>query len=113
MLTCHAAISSLQTGLEDALTQNRRLKLDLLLEVAPTNRGAIASTENRNRIDGILRELEGLTPEPAPCSGLPAPVEGVWELVYSDAEQFRSSPFFWAFQNGLVQDKAISEAIFK
>ncbi len=30
-------------------------------------------------------------------------LQGKWELLYSSVEQFRSSPFFWAFQEGLVQ----------
>jgi hypothetical protein len=42
-----------------------------------------------------------------PLSGTPAPIEGTWELVFSSKEVFRASPFFAAFQNGLVQDKQV------
>lgn len=42
-----------------------------------------------------------------------APFQGKWELIYSSVEQFRSSPFFWAFQEGLVQSRDIASQIFK
>lgn len=38
---------------------------------------------------------------------------GKWQLVYSSCEAFRSSPFFWAFSQGLVQNNDLSNAIFK
>ncbi len=41
------------------------------------------------------------------------PTQGKWELIYSSVEQFRSSPFFWAFQEGLVQSRDIASQIFK
>lgn len=40
-------------------------------------------------------------------------VQGKWELLYSSVERFRSSPFFWAFQEGLVQNRDVAAEIFK
>jgi hypothetical protein len=35
-------------------------------------------------------------------------LQGKWQLVYTSVEAFRSSPFFWAFQEGLVGSDQIA-----
>lgn len=100
-------------NIQEETSQVRGLKLNLLLDIASVDRGALASSLNRDRISSILIDLEKEPLMNAPLQGEPAPVDGEWELIYSDVEQFRSSPFFWAFQNGLIQNQGIAEAIFR
>jgi len=73
-----------------------------------TNRGASAKLARHRVIKGLIGELE----RAAPPLELAA-IDGLWELVYTTAEAFRSSPFFWAFQEGLVQDTDLASAIFR
>jgi hypothetical protein len=88
-----------------------RLKLALLERIAGLNRGALATASDKQAIDQLLRSLEAAGTTPEPFSGSPAALEGRWELLYTNTEAFRSSPFFLAFE-GLVQNKQIAEAIF-
>ncbi len=103
----------LPTSGQEANSQTKALKLKLLLEIASINRGALSSSSSHDRVASILLDLEKQAVSDAPLKGEPAPVDGEWELIYSDVEPFRSSPFFWAFQNGLVQNQALAETIFR
>eukprot|EP00884_Botryococcus_braunii_P000823 jgi/Botrbrau1/10741/Bobra.180_2s0009.1 len=109
---CNVRTSAV-ADIQGATSQLKRLKLELLLEIASTNRGALANSSIRDRINAILIDLEQLPLDEAPVQGQPATLDGEWELIYSDVEQFRSSPFFWAFQNGLIQSQPLAEAIFR
>ncbi|PNW85676.1 hypothetical protein CHLRE_03g197650v5 [Chlamydomonas reinhardtii] len=87
-------------------------KLELLKKVAGLNRGALASSNDKYEVSTYVDVLE----EAVQSSGAPVDmnaVQGKWELIYSSVEQFRSSPFFWAFQEGLVQSRDIASQIFK
>lgn len=86
-------------------------KLELLKKVACLNRGALATSNDRYEVSSFVEVLE----DAAASSGAPIQlndVQGKWELLYSSVEQFRSSPFFWAFQEGLVQNREIAQQIF-
>lgn len=88
------------------------VKLSLLKKIATLNRGALATGIDRNEVQkfaAILEKGRGLNP----FTGSPSPVEGTWELMYSEVEAFRSSPFFWAFQEGVVRDRALADQIFQ
>ncbi|KAG2433564.1 hypothetical protein HYH02_012681 [Chlamydomonas schloesseri] len=101
-----AAFESLNT--EDLIPT----KLELLKKVAGLNRGALASSNDKYEVSTYVDVLE----EAVQSSGAPIDmnaVQGKWELIYSSVEQFRSSPFFWAFQEGLVQSRDIASQIFK
>lgn len=96
------------------------IKLQLLELVAALDRGRLAGHADKEAVERLVASLEGsgagLAPfggTPAPVfGGTPAPVEGRWELLYTNKEVFRASPFFAAFQGGLVQSKELAEAIF-
>lgn len=58
---------------------------------ARTNRGQLANLDQQNEMINLVAQLEALG---AARSLDPTDVEGRWELVYSDCEPFRVSPFF-------------------
>ena len=103
--------SSSTTTATSSSSQADRLKLALLERIAGLNRGALATASDKQAIDQLLRSLEAAGNSPQPFAGSPAAIEGRWELLYTNTEAFRSSPFFLAFE-GLVQNKQIAEAIF-
>lgn len=101
-------------------------KLELLKKVACLDRGAIATSNDRYEVASFVETLEELqlaatyTPpgdsvddEKPTYADVTGRVQGKWELLYSSVEQFRSSPFFWAFQEGLVQSRDLSAEVFK
>ncbi|KAG2498073.1 hypothetical protein HYH03_003833 [Edaphochlamys debaryana] len=89
-------------------------KLQLLQKVAGLNRGAIATSNDKYEVSSYVETLEEHVEESeAAASGVTLDsVQGKWELIYSSVEQFRSSPFFWAFQEGLVQSREVAQQIF-
>jgi hypothetical protein len=100
-------------GVDPAAVQ--RLKFDILRAVAPLDRGSLASPRDRRAIDALVARLEAsgggaAAPLDVALDG-GAPIDGTWELVYSTTEQFRSSPFFWAFEK-LVPSPDAARAIF-
>ena len=60
-------------------------------------------------MSALIYELECIHSEAAGTASL----DGTWRLVWSSVEPFRSSPFFWAFMEGLVQNRAIASRIFR
>lgn len=86
-------------------------KLALFGRLAALDRGVLATRGDAEEVERLVARLEAAGGA-APFEGSPAPVEGRWELVYANTEVFRASPFFLAFQNGLVQDKHLADAIF-
>ncbi|WIA38915.1 hypothetical protein OEZ86_005068 [Tetradesmus obliquus] len=88
------------------------IKLQLLELVAALDRGRLAGHADKEAVERLVASLEGSGAGLAPFGGTPAPVEGRWELLYTNKEVFRASPFFAAFQGGLVQSKELAEAIF-
>lgn len=82
---------------DDAETaaQRTRLITDLLALAAGCNRGETASAADLETARAIAVDLEALG---SPCADptLASECYGTWELVFSDTQLFRSSPFFMA-----------------
>jgi len=70
------------------------LKAKLLQSVASTDRGQLASLSQKEDIADIVSELVELNPIDETTTSSHA--KGTWELVYSNTQLFRSSPFFMA-----------------
>ena len=71
------------------------LKSNLLRIAAISNRGENASNKQRESALDLITQLESMNPTPSD-SGDRAEysVEGSWDLVFTDAQLFESSPFF-------------------
>lgn len=80
----------------------------LLRLAAATDRGVAASRSERAAADVAVAALEAAQD---PSADLPTLTAGDWLLVYTTAQPFRSSPFFWCFQ-AAVGSAAAAEAIF-
>lgn len=66
-------------------------KLQLLEELAGLDRGALATAAQRDRVEVLVSSLEGSgAGAPAPFDGSPAPIEGRWQLLYTNKEVFRA-----------------------
>ena len=87
-------------------------KLQLLQMSSGFDRGALASPAAKAYIGDLVSQLEASFTPSGSIESLQQCLEGRWQLVYSSVEQFRSSPFFWAFQEGLVGNRSIAGAIF-
>lgn len=82
-------------GMDDAsFAEAQRLKLELLQLGAACNRGEAATAADRQKMRTLFASLEQLNPTPNPT--LDERCRGTWELVLSDTQLFRSSPFFMA-----------------
>ena len=69
------------------------LKNKLLQIGAMTNRGEFLA--NKDEVADIVASLESLNPAfDSVQDGLKPSIQGEWELVYTDAQLFESSPFF-------------------
>ncbi|KAI8475409.1 MAG: hypothetical protein J3K34DRAFT_456314 [Monoraphidium minutum] len=66
-------------------------------------RGALASVYDKSDVEALVSELEAAGRAAAVAGGGggggAASLEGRWELLYSNVEAFRNSPFFGAFSN--------------
>ena len=67
---------------------------DLLLSASSSGRGEFASSGEKAAMNGLVSRIEALSPTDGPAST--ATIKGTWELLYSDTQLFRSSPFFMA-----------------
>jgi hypothetical protein len=74
--------------------QTLALSQALLRIGAATNRGEMASRQERAEARRLASELEALYPEGSASTD--PRCSGTWELVLSDTQLFRSSPFFMA-----------------
>jgi len=74
-------------------------------------RGATASPQDTARVAALICELERSSSDADAAAR--ATLDGTWRLVWSSVEPFRSSPFFWAFMEGLVQNRMIAAKIFQ
>jgi PAP_fibrillin. len=80
--------------------QPHHLLQKLLMTASCTDRGQFASKEQKQSMSELISELESIymsnisptLPSPAASKE----IQGTWELVYSDTQLFRSSPFFMA-----------------
>ncbi|CAM9727564.1 unnamed protein product, partial [Sphacelaria rigidula] len=85
------------------------IKNSLLQVAAMTERGQLASPDQRNDVDLLVDRLEALKIEGPDYND--EDMVGVWTLVYSSSQAFRSSPFFATFQ-ALLGQEGVAEKIF-
>jgi len=95
--------------------KERVLKLAALTDRGQRTNALVAETFQEEKVE--MRRLCEQLAASASASALPPPearesVAGAWDLVYSDVEVFRSSPFFLAVEAAL-NDKAKSDLFFK
>lgn len=67
----------------------------ILVIAASSDRGQFASRAQKDKVQQMIKEIE------ESCTGESEPtysqkINGTWELLYSDTQLFRSSPFFMA-----------------
>jgi hypothetical protein len=95
---------------------NEGVKRELLTLISKSDRGAV--NEFSSRIKALLETLENTTPNEQYLASIP----GKWELLWSNDDVTRASPFFWAFRKatkdlkdpfGLLGQELLSESIFK
>eukprot|EP00640_Fibrocapsa_japonica_P002423 CAMPEP_0113933674 /NCGR_PEP_ID=MMETSP1339-20121228/931_1 /TAXON_ID=94617 /ORGANISM="Fibrocapsa japonica" /LENGTH=283 /DNA_ID=CAMNT_0000935083 /DNA_START=61 /DNA_END=912 /DNA_ORIENTATION=- /assembly_acc=CAM_ASM_000762 len=77
------------------------LKKELLQLGAITSRGQFATEDEKDLAVDLVYRLEGLNPTSTTAGD---DIYGTWELVYSDVEPFRSSPFFMAVREVFGDD---------
>lgn len=70
------------------------LMMNLLQLAATTGRGEFASKIQHDTAASYIASLEQRNPTSNPTSSVS--IQGTWELVYSNTQLFRSSPFFMA-----------------
>jgi hypothetical protein len=70
-----------------------QLKGSILRVAAASNRGENSDRAEKDQVLRLVQLMEGQNPTADPCSDK---AHGTLELVYSDANLFRSSPFFMA-----------------
>ncbi|CAN0333552.1 unnamed protein product, partial [Phaeothamnion confervicola] len=71
------------------------VKSQLLQLAAATERGTLATPEQKEDVEALVTRLQELTPSGAFSN---ADMDGKWLLVYSSVQTYRSSPFFASFQ---------------
>ena len=82
-----------QRGSTDDYVQS--LKTTLLRIAARTNRGEIASDSQVESALDIVTQLESMNPTySGELEGSKTSIEGTWDLVFTDAQLFESSPVF-------------------
>ena len=76
---------------------DRTLRInELLLSTCSTDRGQFSSSTQKDHIASLISELENIPSSYPDGYNLSHDVLGTWELLYSDTNLFRSSPFFMA-----------------
>jgi hypothetical protein len=88
--------SSAATSVDFASIQNSILRI-----AASTDRGQNANASQKERVSNLIASLESNAPkhdakEGTTSSTIPSYLVGTWELLYSNTQLFRSSPFFLA-----------------
>ena len=78
----------------DPIEDRLRLKSDILRLAAACNRGEAATARDKDTARTLASSLEALNPTPEPTRS--PGCQGTWELIFSDTQLFRSSPFFMA-----------------
>jgi len=96
--------------------KERMLKLAALTDRGQRTNALVAATFQEEKAE-MRRLCEALCNNASSSAAAAAPprkehVAGAWDLVYSDVEVFRSSPFFLAVEKALG-DKAKSDLFFK
>lgn len=99
-----AAVESSDNDLDDSLETSEtssddsedasKSMLALLGLASSTSRGEFATPAQKIQAEEWIKELESANPTAEPTN---SPLsQGTWDLVYSDTQLFRSSPFFMA-----------------
>lgn len=86
------------------------MKREILSIAATSNRGQVATQEEKDSAMDLIYQLEALNPTPDATNV--NIIGGVWELVYSDTQPFRSSPFFMAIGELFGEEKDRAETLF-
>eukprot|EP00903_Cladosiphon_okamuranus_P009349 g8915.t1 len=87
------------------------IKNSLLQVAAMTERGQLATDAQRNDMDALVGRLEDLRANDELGPFEDENMVGIWTLVYSSSQAFRSSPFFATFQ-ALLGKEGVAEKIF-
>jgi hypothetical protein len=82
------------TTLGDNPELREKIKQEISVIAAATNRGQLATQEEKDTVCDLTYQLEALNPIPETTNS--SAIGGTWELIYSDVQPFRSSPFFMA-----------------
>eukprot|EP00560_Eucampia_antarctica_P001928 CAMPEP_0197833044 /NCGR_PEP_ID=MMETSP1437-20131217/17369_1 /TAXON_ID=49252 ORGANISM="Eucampia antarctica, Strain CCMP1452" /NCGR_SAMPLE_ID=MMETSP1437 /ASSEMBLY_ACC=CAM_ASM_001096 /LENGTH=308 /DNA_ID=CAMNT_0043436793 /DNA_START=237 /DNA_END=1163 /DNA_ORIENTATION=+ len=91
-----AISQSIFTSDENNNDSNQLLLAQLLLSSSSTDRGQLASTEEKEKMELLIQQMEAIQDESAQPTMKDKMMTGTWDLVYSDTQLFRSSPFFMA-----------------
>lgn len=83
------------------------LKRELLLLSSVSDRGLFLSTEEKSIVEDIVTQLEALNP----TSETASQSYGVWDLVCTNTQAFRSSPFFQTIRS-VLNDKMSADNAF-
>ncbi|GFH45703.1 hypothetical protein CTEN210_02177 [Chaetoceros tenuissimus] len=83
------------------------LKRELLLLSSVSDRGLFLSTEEKSIVEDIVTQLEALNP----TSETASQSYGVWDLVCTNTQAFRSSPFFQTIRS-VLNDKTSADNAF-
>ncbi|KAA8499281.1 Light-induced protein, chloroplastic [Porphyridium purpureum] len=86
------------------------LKTRLVTLAAASNRGQSASVTQRDLIEVLAKRLEELNPNPDPVD-MPM-IDGVWDLIYSSTQLYKTSPFLLGAATPLVQVGLVRQTIF-
>jgi len=78
---------------DELINSKEKIISTLLVKAASSDRGQYATKREKSDIEDIINQIEeSITEEPV----LSSSIQGTWELLYSDTQLFRSSPFFMA-----------------
>ncbi|KAG5184827.1 hypothetical protein JKP88DRAFT_180909, partial [Tribonema minus] len=86
------------------------IKKEIMLLAATTNRGQLASDDEKSTVSDLVYQLEALNPTPVTNDDIA--IGGTWELIFSDVQPFRSSPFFMAVGELFQDDRSRGETAF-
>jgi hypothetical protein len=89
-----AVKNMLQKGVTSLAVATNGTLVQLLALAAATGRGEFATLHQKQQVGTLLQALEATNPTPEPV--LSPAILGTWQLLYSDTQLFRSSPFFLA-----------------
>lgn len=76
-------------------------KTELLEAVASTNRGLLASSDDRQAIQSLAATLEDRNPQPEPLAAT-AQLNGIWRLLYTTSDELLGIDRFPLYQLGQI-----------
>jgi hypothetical protein len=82
------AVTATVNTFQPSATAVNAAKLELLSELSALDRGTLATSAQRSRVEELVRSLEASGSSAEPFAGSPAPVEGRWQLVYNSKAVF-------------------------